>query len=217
MKKGCMKKVYCLATMSILLLSMLAHPQEREVRTGITAGPMFSSLRYIKDGYKERTDLQLSFAAGIVVDVVFNENFCLQPTLHYVKKGGRDVMETISLQLHYAELGVNAIYSLGENRHSVFLGAGPTLAIGISGKLKDYYPGISVPPVAIKFGNKEDEDHFKRFEFGTSILAGFYVNRNFIVTAMYNFGWSNLFINRAEDGRLTNRYWGAKAGWVFGR
>ncbi|MBX3254376.1 MAG: PorT family protein [Chitinophagaceae bacterium] len=210
-----MIKTGWLAGMAMLLSSITVNAQE--TRWGITAGPMFVSLRSKIDDYKDKTDLKLSFTAGVVADIVFNESFSIQPGLHFIQKGGRDIMETISLQLNYAELSANGIYSMGETRNSLFIGAGPTLSMGISGKLKDYYPGAAVPPVNIKFGNNENEDHFKKFEIGANVLAGFHINRNFFVTALYNFGLSNLFINRTEDGRLTNRYWGIKAGWLFGR
>lgn len=211
-----MKTVRCIVIL-VLLNNIVASGQEKEIRLGIAAGPMFSSLRSNINGYRDKTDLKLSYAAGVVADVVFNESFSIQPGIYFVQKGGRDIMETISLELNYIEISANGIYSLGENRHSLFIGVGPTLGIGISGKLKDYYPAPTFPTASVRFGNNENEDHFKRFEMGANILGGFHINRNFFIMAQYNFGLSNLFINGDEDGRLTNRYWGVKAGWLFGR
>lgn len=210
-----MKESIVISCLAILTICSSLHAQD--IKFGITAGPVLSDLRSKVDGEKEKLDPKIGFAAGLLLNMAITDNISIQPRLNFVQKGGKEKEEeeTLILSLNYIEVPVNFIYHFGETQSSFFIGAGPSFAFGISGKLKYEYEGMGSESIKVKFGNK-DEDHFKRLDIGANIIAGYNISQNLFISAQYNHGFSNLFIGGNDDGKLNNRYWAVKVGWLFG-
>lgn len=202
---------------TILLVCATATAQN--VKVGISASPILSNMFSKVDGEKETIGMKLGFAAGLAVHIPVGNNLDIQSGLNFVQKGGKEKDEESSatLSLNYVELPVNFVYHFGEKQNSFFVGLGPTLAMGISGKLKIEMEGVGSESEKVKFGNDPDEDHYKRMDIGANILAGYHISSNLFISAQFNHGFSNLFIGGNDDGKLNNHYWALKVGWLFGK
>ncbi|MBX2922415.1 MAG: PorT family protein [Chitinophagaceae bacterium] len=201
----------------IAMLLACTSMNAQDIRVGISAGPVLSDMFSKVDGEKEKLDPKIGFAAGLLVNMAISDNISIQPGLHFVQKGGKEKEEeeSVTLSLNYIEVPVNFIYNFGEPGSSFFIGAGPSFGVGISGKLK-YKSGDYTASTKVKFGSNEDEDDFKRMDIGANILAGYNISKNLFISAQYNHGFSNLFTGGNSDGKLNNRYWSVKVGWLFG-
>jgi hypothetical protein len=135
-----------------------------------------------------------------------------------VQKGSKSSDETYSdkLNYNYLEIPLNFVYS----NSGFFVGAGPSISCGLSGKEKivDKQDPSQSENIKVVFGSNEDEA--KRFEFGANILTGYKFVGGFMVSANYNLGLSNVSnvansgVN--EEGTVKNRYFAVKIGYVFG-
>ncbi|MBN8786051.1 MAG: PorT family protein [Terrimonas sp.] len=211
-----MKTRSILFGITMLLLSASIYAQK--IRVGISAGPVLSNMFSKVDDEKETVDMKAGFAAGLAVNAAITENIDIQSGLNFVQKGGKEKDDgyKFTLSLNYVELPVNFVYHFGEKQNSFFVGLGPTLAMGISGKMKAKIEGFGTESEKIKFGNDPDKHDFKRMDVGANILAGYHVSPNLFISAQYNHGFSNLFIDDSDDAKLNNRYWALKVGWLFG-
>ena len=124
-------------------------------------------------------------------------------------------MET-SQTLNYVELPLNFIYNAPAGNGKFFAGLGPVVNYGISGKGKMKMTGESDVSEDINFGNDEDQDDYKPFEFAGNVLAGYEFSNGLFVAASYNAGLSNIAIGGDSDNSLKNRYFGLRIGFKFG-
>ncbi|MFT3949768.1 MAG: porin family protein [Agriterribacter sp.] len=211
-----MKTRSILFGITMLLLSASIYAQK--MRVGISAGPVLSNMFSKVNGEKETVDMKAGFVAGLAVNAAITGNIDIQSGLNFIQKGGKEKDEEykLTLSLNYVELPVNVVYHFGEKQNSFFVGLGPTLAMGISGKVTTKVEGLGSESGKVKFGNDPDQHDFKRMDIGANILAGYHVSPNFFIAAQYNHGFSNLFIDDSDDAKLNNRYWALKVGWLFG-
>ena len=146
---------------------------------------------------------------------------------------GIPVTETVkaNAKLTYIELPLNVVYSTAgeEGLGGFFIGLGPSISFGINGKIDGDYTISALgqsesEPIDtdIKFdGKKEDEldasdedGHFKRLDFGATVIAGYQLSNGFFINAHYNYGFSNINPNSGVESK--NRYFGIGIGYFFG-
>lgn len=101
---------------------------------------------------------------------------------------------------------MNIVYKTQKDR-GFFIGAGPSIAYGLSGKEK--YSDSKV-----KFGSGDDE--VKPIDFGINALAGYQFGNGFLFSLNYNLGLSNIQKgNSSEMGTVKNKYFCLKIGYLF--
>ena len=118
--------------------------------------------------------------------------------------------------LNYIEMPLNFLYNINTPKGKFFMGAGPSLGFGISGKSK-WKDGTESGSDDVKFGSGEDDD-LKPFEIGANVLAGYLFKGGFMVSTNYNMGLSNLFPgDESLYGKITqhNNYFGINIGYIF--
>jgi hypothetical protein len=79
-----------------------------------------------------------------VSDFKINKHFSFQPALYFVQKGGEEQSVDVNGNrnykhtntLNYFELPLNFVYSTEPSKTVFFIGAGPSLNLGLSGKIK---------------------------------------------------------------------------------
>lgn len=180
---------------------------------GVQAGATFSSLQ-AKDnsaGGSQSTSSRVGFTVGVFTNVALSDNFNFQPSLNFTQKGGK-VSESgfeESLSLGYLEVPLNFVYKAAGG---FFVGVGPTLSYGITGKAKLSGTGVPSSSEDVKFGSGSDE--IKAFEFSGNVLAGYQLPGGITFTVNYNLGFSD--IDNDSGGSTKNRYFGIRIGKKFG-
>lgn len=204
--------------LSVMMLLLSAFASAQNIKVGISAGPVMSNMLAKADGEKETYGQKIGIVAGLAVNAAVTSRLDIQSGLNFLQKGfvDKEGEYKLTLSLNYIELPVNVVYHFGEKQNSFFVGLGPTVAMGISGKLRLKIEGVDPESANIKFGNNPDKHDIKRMDIGANAIAGYHISPNLFISAQYNHGFSNLAIGGSDDGSLKNRYWGLKVGWLFG-
>ena len=189
-------------------LVVLTTVSKAQTSVGITAGTSFANMNVKSEGVTISPKLKTGFTSGVTVSVAMGKNFMFRPELNYVQKG--TVIEAegdkMNVTLNYVEHPINFVYNTSNTKGKFFVGGGPSIAYGISGKYSGSEEGD------IKFGSGE-EDNFKPFEFGVNALAGYQFSKGVFFTANYNFGLSNISVY--DDEKDHNNFFAFKIGYMF--
>lgn len=193
--------------------------QAQNTRIGFTAGTSIANYNAKVDGDSENGNSKAGITAGILVNVPMGKNFSFQPAVNFVQKGTKDeqtfggTTEKVSLTTNHIELPCNFLFNTTGNTGSFFIGAGPSLAFGLSGKVK-YDDGTNSDSEDINFGNS-NEDDLKGLDLGANFLAGYCFPNGLMFSVNYNAGLSNLVAGEADGATLKSHYFGIKAGWLL--
>ncbi len=177
-----------------------------QVHFGIQAGPAFTSMTSKSSGLKV-TYNKTGFTAGVLAELPLGESgLHFRPALNFIQKGGD--FEGASINLNYLEIPLDFTYKIEAGSGKLFLGAGPSFAFGLSGKVKS--DGLSED---IEFGSNDGE--IKPLDLGANILAGYELSNGLFFSLNYNLGLSNIS-NDTED-KTRNNYFGIRVGYLLGK
>lgn len=136
-----------------------------------------------------------SFHAGVMADIPVSKKVSFQPEILVSGKGGQisgpgmnNTTAKRIIRLYYLEVPLIINYNIPINDNKIFIGSGPSLAYGISGKDKQFLDNI------IALEQDAFKDFFKRFDAGIIFQAGFR-SKNIRVAALCNVGVANIFNN----------------------
>jgi hypothetical protein len=200
----------------ISLLSLIGQTKAQKTRLGFTVGTTIANYKTTVESISITSKSKMGITAGITTSIPLGEKFSFQPGLHFVQKGGAYKEEGYKdwLTLNYLELPLNIIYKMNTQRGSAFIGAGPSLSMGISGRNK-WEMGDEKGNEKVKFGSDNDKD-FKAAEAGLNFITGYHFTSGIFVAANYNTGLSNLLHNEESfDGKLKTRYIGVRIGFML--
>lgn len=206
-----MKLHYFLLVPMILLISSASKAQ---TNFGLTFGGTYSTVTAKLSGISISPKYKGGITAGLFADVSLNNNLSFQPALNFVQKGfknNQDGMKDI-VTYSYLELPLDIVYRT-QKEQGFFIGAGPSFAIGLSGKDK-YTDAQRSEDTKVKFGSGEND--VKPFDFGINALTGYKFANGFLFSVGYNLGLSNIQNgDRNVDGTVKNRYFALKIGYSF--
>lgn len=196
-----MKKMYLVLTaLAIATVSFSQFSIGSQI-IGNASGLSFKSSQ-ILDAKKP---LQAAFGAGIVADLPFAGNLSLRPSLNFLQKKNSIEFENsgksnkMKTNLNYIDLPVNLVYTIPLKIISIYIGAGPSISYGISGKMK--YTGFIAnengQPVAVD----EAIDAFKKEAKGGAGLTPVDVSANAIAGLKFTNGF---FVNAGYLGSIRN-------------
>ncbi|MEP6513257.1 MAG: porin family protein [Parafilimonas sp.] len=176
---------------------------------GIQAGATFASEKAKFGGVSFNLDTKVGFTAGVVASVPLASDLSFDPSLNFTQKGGKTSAggDELKETLNYIELPLNFVYNFDAGAGDFFVGLGPSLSVGVSGKDKSGSESVDV-----NFGSNADE--LKAFEFGGNILAGYKLENGIFIAVNYNAGLSNL--SNDSDAKVHNNYFGVRVGYMFG-
>jgi hypothetical protein len=201
------------------MILLTSHSLIAQSKIGITGGGTFATVTAKFQGISLSPKMKAGFTVGIFSDVPLSPNFSFQPALNFVQKGYSSEDDTYSdkININYLEVPFNFVYSV-KNNAGFFIGAGPSIAFGISGKEK--YTDKIVRPnsedTKIKFGSSDDQ--MKRTDVGVNFLSGYKFAGGFLIAVNYNLGLTNVQNGDAsQDGTIKNRYFAIKLGCILGR
>ncbi|MDM1294676.1 porin family protein [Sphingobacterium sp. N143] len=162
-------------------------------------------------GFDETKSNTGFFLTGYL-DAPISPYFSIQPGLSLQNKGTKwketDVQGEAKESIMTIDIPVNAVAKFPTGSGNFFLGAGPYVGFGLSGK----YKGEDAEGKFendIKFGSGEGKD-LKRTDFGVNFLAGYQLTNGFQINAGYGLGLTNLAPN---GGSVKNRVWSVGIGF----
>ena len=208
-----MKKNLCFFIGFILLINYV---NAQKTLIGLTAGAAFASYKVTSESLSMTSKMHVGFTAGLVSSVPIGKNFSFMPQLNFVQKGGKlnDAGATDKVTLNYIELPLDFVFNARTSTGMFFIGAGPSLGVGLSGKDK-WSDGTESGSDDIKFGSSNDDD-LKPFEIGVNILAGYQFTSGLFISANYNAQLNNSAPDDPEfNAKYHNRYFGIRIGYMF--
>ena len=212
-----MKKNLLVITAGLLISS---GAMTQQARFGFTAGAAFANYTTKIDGDDESGDSKAGITVGVLADVPFGKNFSFQPALNFVQKGSKEeetfmgVTEKVKLNINCLEIPLNLVFNATSNTGTFFIGAGPSFAFNLSGKLK-YDDGTDSFSEDIEIGNDPDNDILKSLDIGLNALAGYRFPNGLSFSAGYNAGLNNLLPGGSDDGTLKSHYFSIKLGFML--
>lgn len=201
-------------TLIALTLFFSMYFANAQTQFGIHADGILASQTAEASGLKISSDSRFSWKVGVIANAPINEQFSFMPQLNLLSKGSKFNFQDVKseTQLTYIELPLNFVY----NSNGFFGGLGPVLSYGVGGKEK-VTDGTDSYTQKVKFdGNADGSDdysHYKAFEFGGNIVAGYKLESGLFFKANYNFGLSN--ISPDPDATGKNKYFGFGIGYFF--
>lgn len=193
--------------------------QAQNTRIGFTAGASFANYNAKSGGESDNGNSKPGLTAGVLADIPLSKNFSFQPALNFVQKGTKDeqtfggITEKVSLVTNQIEVPLNFLFNATGNTGNFFIGAGPSLAFGLSGKWK-FEDDVNSLTEDVNFGNS-DEDDIKGLDIGANFLAGYCFPNGLMFSANYNAGLNNLVPGNSGSGTLKSHYFGIKVGWLL--
>lgn len=214
-----MKKLFFIA-----LICVASHftGNAQNTRFGFTAGVAFANYKAkADDGTDESSNSKTGITAGVLADIPVSKHFSFQPAVNFVQKGTKDeetsggVTEKFKLTVNCIEVPLNFLYNVPGNTGNFFIGAGPSLAFALSGKLK-FDDGTNSVTENVKFGSSDNDD-MKGLDLGANFMTGYCFPNGLFLSVNYNMGLSNLVPGGSNDGTLKSHYFGIKLGCLLNR
>jgi hypothetical protein len=235
-----MKKLF------VLLCACASFVGHAQSKFGIHAGAISANIKETYDGDSEIDfKSKISFRAGVHASFPLSSNVSIMPQLNYVSKGTRiDESESTDMfgfpysitvkgnyTMNYLELPVHFVYNQPMAKgNSFFIGIGPSFSYGLSGNAKvditENDNGViyeESESIDIKFDGKDNATandnygHYKAFEFGLSMIAGYHFTPNFFVNLNFNQGLSNINPDETDKGETKTSYFGLGIGYYFSK
>ncbi|RFZ95032.1 PorT family protein [Mucilaginibacter conchicola] len=181
---------------------------------GIRGGIGFAKLSASNGNISVSTGSTTTFAAGVFADFKTGNNFSIQPALNYVGKGGNvsDDGAEVDIKTYYLQVPINVVYHVPAVFGHVYFGAGPYVAMGLSGKAKAS-DGTNSASEDIHFGSGADE--FKKIDAGLNGIAGFEFKNGFLIGLNYDLGLTDIGNDGTSEVSTKNRVFGVSIGFKF--
>jgi hypothetical protein len=205
-----MKKLLLICASAVLICAVKAQ------KFGIQAGATFYSYKGTFEDVSTKSDTKVAFTAGVTADFPLGTNFSFMPALNFTQKGGQvkdnfeGSDEKFNTTFNYLELPLNFVYNAPGSGGNFFIGAGPAIAMGLSGKSKSTTNDAESED--INFGSGDDE--LKALELSANILAGYKFSNGLFVAANYNPGLSDL--SNTDPDKFHNNGFAIRIGYMFG-
>jgi len=222
-----MKKTLLLLSLIGLVGSSFA----QSAKLGISAGLNQSSMSSTSNGSTQGTSSLTGFHAGVFADFGLG-SISIQPGIYYSTKGAKDDESgtqvsgsttytyhgTATVKLNYIEVPVNVLYHVPVVAGDIFVGGGPYVAMGISGKSDASLTltGGGVTSSAsqsstVTFGSGSND--VKNPDYGINLLGGIQLKNHILFSVGYGFGLANL--DNTSGSTTKNNVFRLSVGYSF--
>jgi hypothetical protein len=167
-----------------------------------------------EDGtYSDDYDFRFGLHLGLDVISPLNESVDFKSGAYLTTKGFKidDSIEDLSVSakvnLLYLDIPLTFAVNMPTESGSVYGAFGPYLGIGLTGSVESTFEGFGESESEdydIEWGSDEDEDDFRRLDYGLMLAAGINFG-DFGVEAAYSYGLANISAYREFDNRASNR------------
>jgi len=162
----------------------------------------------------ENTTKVAGMVFGLVAEATLKNKWSFRPELNYIQKGFSIKNKINNLDyrgsLYYIEVPMNFTYNMKVTNGTVYIGAGPSIAYGAYGKISD---GSNTNYV--KFDGKDEENHYKKFDFGINFLLGYKFNSGSFFNIGYNNGLTDIDTNIGDNAETRNKGFLIKFGYML--
>ena len=200
----------------ISMLSFQSYAQSFGVKGGLSLANML-----IEDEDETMSDefsMKPGFHVGGFIDYSLSDFLSVEASLLLNTKGFKweDGDYIMKFKLLYLDIPIalKASYNLSDNL-TMYGAVGPYLGIGLSGKAESEYDG-ETDEENIEWGNNEDEDDLKRFEFGATFGGGVEIGA-IQVGISYDLGLANISSYTDYGSTIKNRVLKFSVGYKFGK
>ncbi len=228
-----MKKVFLFAAFAVTTVASQA-----QVKFGVQAGINAASFNEKFTSGNTTTTTKYKSKIGLTIgafaDIAISNSLIFRPGLNFIQKGGKyNESQTFfgitsavdaTRTSNYLELPLNIIYKIAVGSGNVFVGAGPSIGYGLSGKdkVKTTTTGSNTQEqsASIKFDGKDNntandnKSHLKALDFGGNFIAGYQFGNNIFAKLSYTIGLSN--ISPDNNSNTKNKGFGFTVGYLFG-
>jgi len=215
-----MKKI--VFTLSAVVL--LAVGAQAQVGFGLKAGVNFPSYSYGDSEELSDTKSAVNFHVTGYLDAQLAPGFYIQPGLSLQGKGAKFAEATIggttydvSQNTMWLDVPVNFVGKFPVGMGGLFIGAGPYVGFGLSGKNKlnsQDGEGDFSSTTLNEFSFGEDET-LKGTDFGVNFLAGFKLGNGLLLHANYGLGLTNIAGAKSLSDEIKNRGFAVGIGVEF--
>ncbi|SFB86146.1 Outer membrane protein beta-barrel domain-containing protein [Parapedobacter composti] len=211
------KLVLAIAMVSI---SIGAFAQGQPMGFGLKAGVNFPKYHWSGSNNNYETNAATNFHVTAFLDApIATDWFYIQPGVSLQGKGAKFV-DTDNLEVTqntmWIEVPVNFVAKFPvQTAGSFFLGAGPYVAFGISGKNR-YDTNWGAEEREFEF---DQDGTIKGTDFGLNFIGGFQLNNGLMIHGGYGMGITDIRGSNNNfftgDEKLTNRVWTIGLGFAF--
>lgn len=185
---------------------------------GLKAGVNFPKYNFSGSNSNYETNSSTNFHVTGFLDAPLGRNFSVQPGISLQGKGAELVNSsfgTVTQNTMWLEVPVNLVAKVPMGYSgNFFLGAGPYVGFGLSGKNK-YDSDWGSTETEFEFGKDGD---LKSTDFGVNFIAGFHLRQGLMIHAGYGLGLTDIRASNNEyfpEDRLTNRVWTVGLGFAL--
>jgi|GEM_PF-3154547 len=211
---------------SLLALATISRPALAQLSLGVTAGAQVSSQTIRAEGIGLSPESLISPFVGLTAQLPLSDRLAFQPQLSYSQKGYKMNMLGMKTtqRLHYLEIPLQAVYYLPVGAGQLFVGAGLSVGIGLSARMKvdasQLGSGLGLDPgdmdlpsgtITIPFSNSEDG--IKRLDLGARLSAGYQFAERFALTASYAPSFTNL--DNSREAKIRNQAFNVTGTFFF--
>lgn len=221
-----MKKIALLAA-AFLIGGSAANAQTTTSTVGTTKWGLKVGVNLAKysfgndDGDNPTTDHATNFHVTGYLDLPVGSMFSVQPGLSLQGKGAEfsdDTNFEVKDNTMWLEVPVNLVgkIPLGATGTSLFLGAGPYAAFGLSGERQTTDKILNTETERdFEFGDESGDD-LKALDFGVNFTGGIQLNSGFNIGAGYGLGLTDLRPSGSGgNGQINNRVISFSVGYAF--
>lgn len=202
-----------------MLIGIGAFAQGSAMGFGIKAGVNFPKYNYTgsNSSYESNSNVSSFHVTGFLDAPLVSNILSVQPGISLQGKGAEvsGTLGTYSQNTMWIEVPVNLVAKMPTGGSgNFFVGAGPYVGFGISGKNK-YSNWIGTTEEEFDFGKNGT---LKSTDFGVNIIAGYQLNGGLMIHGGYGMGLSDIRGSNNEyfpDNRLTNRVWTVGLGFAL--
>jgi len=203
---------------------LLAVGAQAQTGFGLKAGVNFPSYSYGSSDELSDTKSTVSFHVTGYFDAPIASGFYIQPGVSLQGKGAKlaevkigGTTYDVSQNTMWLDVPVNFVGKFPVGAGSVFVGAGPYVGFGLSGKNKlnsqkgdDDFSSSTLNEFS--FGKDET---LKGTDFGVNFLAGFKLGNGLLLNANYGLGLTNLAAAKSVSDNIKNRGFSVGIGVEF--
>ena len=222
-----MKKVLLIAALAVSSVSFA------QINFGAQIGGNIANMKFSPTDVSPTSKFGITI--GAVAEIPVSGSLVFRPELNLVQKGCKfstsissgssSFSSSEKISMTYIEIPFNFVYNISAGGGNVFLGAGPSLGLGMGGKYTltqtETINGISTSETfssSIKFDGNNTNDvnyHAKAIDFGFGLLGGYKMSNNLSFSLGYSIGLSNISVSN-DGSTIKNNGFAIKVGYMFG-
>ncbi len=204
----------------LILFVLVAFSTQSFAQTfGIKGGVNFAKMldKDEDETYSDDYKMKTGFHVGFTIEQPITDMFSFESGLLLSTKGFKwkeDKDNNVKLNLFYLDIPIALKTSFDLGGIQIYTLTGTYLGIGLSGKFKGEVNGNN-EEADVDWGTDDDEDDFKRIDFGLLIGAGIDIGA-IQIGLSYSLGLSNISTYTEDGYKNKNRVLSISVGYKFG-